>query len=342
MTFERVPEPRYDYLLGLMDDTGVLEHSRYGVPRRSHGYTTDDAARALIVFTRAPDDVASPVVPVLLSFLLDAIGSDGLVRNRLQYDRRWRDAPHTGDHHGRTIWALGVVASSELRQEWREPAWAALHDVRPPEGGHLRPYALAALGAAAVWEESPGDAAASTIFDRAIDRLTVSSGSWHEPRLSYGNGRLPHALLRMGQVLDRSDLVELGLDRLTWLVEVETSGDHYSFTPVGGWSPGEPRPGFDQQPLEAAAIAGAASTAWELTRSPRWEQALDRAVRWLLGDNDIGVPLLDPQTGACRDGLTAVGVNENRGAESTIAALSALQDWHRVSRLAQRGVRTGD
>lgn len=341
MTFQRVPEPHYDHLLSLTDDTGVLEHSRYGVPRRNHGYTTDDVARALIVFTRAPDDVASPVVPVLLSFLLDAIGSDGLVRNRLQYDRRWRDAPHTGDHHGRAIWALGVAASSVLRPDWREPAWAAFHDIRPPEGGHLRPYALAALGAADIWEENPGDPAASTIFDRAIERLTVSSGSWHEPRLSYGNGRLPHALLRMGQVLDRRDLVDLGLDRLTWLVEVETSGSHYSFTPVGGWSPGEPRPGFDQQPLEAAAMAGAVSTAWALTESPRWERALLRAVRWLLGDNDIGRPLLDPATGACRDGLTSDGVNENRGAESTIAAISVLQDWRHVRQLMDSRSRAG-
>jgi hypothetical protein len=45
---------------------------------------------------------------------------------------------------------------------------------------------------------------------------------------------------------------------------------------------------------------------------------------WIMGRNDTGVSLYDPSTGAGFDGLEAFGVNQNRGAESTLAALGAL------------------
>jgi len=46
---------------------------------------------------------------------------------------------------------------------------------------------------------------------------------------------------------------------------------------------------------------------------------------WFLGDNDSGVMMVDVSTGAGFDGLERDGRNENRGAESTLAALSTFQ-----------------
>ena len=37
------------YLFTSTDDTGILQHGKYGVPDRNHGYATDDNARALIL-----------------------------------------------------------------------------------------------------------------------------------------------------------------------------------------------------------------------------------------------------------------------------------------------------
>jgi hypothetical protein len=45
---------------------------------------------------------------------------------------------------------------------------------------------------------------------------------------------------------------------------------------------------------------------------------------WFLGVNDLGVPLYDFRTGACADGLTIEGPNQNKGAESTLCCLLAL------------------
>ena len=39
----------YHVLFAFTDDVGIFQHSKYGVPDRNHGYTTDDNARALIL-----------------------------------------------------------------------------------------------------------------------------------------------------------------------------------------------------------------------------------------------------------------------------------------------------
>ncbi len=58
---------------------------------------------------------------------------------------------------------------------------------------------------------------------------------------------------------------------------------------------------------------------------------------WFLGRNDLGMPLYDPLTGACRDGLHANRVNQNQGAESTLAYLLSLSEMRLAE--AQAGER---
>jgi hypothetical protein len=65
--------------------------------------------------------------------------------------------------------------------------------------------------------------------------------------------------------------------------------------------------------------------AWSLTGDALWRSLAERAARWFLGDNDTGTVLYDRSTGGTFDGLTADGANLNRGAESTIAGIAALQ-----------------
>ena len=132
-------------------------------------------------------------------------------------------------------------------------------------------------------------------------------------------------MLAVGAELGDEVLVRDGLQLLTWLVGVQTRDDQLSLVPSGGWQRGEPRPGFDQQPIEAAALAEACRRAFEVTGDGRWLLVLDRCVAWFLGVNDARLPLYDTVTGGGRDGLHRAAVNENQGAESTLAALSTLQ-----------------
>src|SRR4029453_16194629 len=81
----------------------------------------------------------------------------------------------------------------------------------------------------------------------------------------------------------------------------------------------------DQQPIEVAAIADAAARAYAITRDPRWRDVVRLSWNWFEGDNDGGMPMIDLRTGAGYDGLEPDGRNDNRGAESTLAALSTFQ-----------------
>ena len=60
------------------------------------------------------------------------------------------------------------------------------------------------------------------------------------------------------------------------------------------------------------------------TGDKRWRKEARRAFEWFLGRNDLNLPLYDPTTGGCRDGLHPDRPNENQGAESTLAFLQAL------------------
>ncbi|MDQ2758232.1 MAG: glycosyltransferase, partial [Actinomycetota bacterium] len=155
-----------------------------------------------------------------------------------------------------------------------------------------------------------------------------------EPRLRYANAALPEVLLAAGSLLEVPEAprwTEQGLTLLTWLVEQETRGDHLSVVPTGGWAAGEPRPGFDQQPIEVAALADAAARALDVTGDPVWHDLVGRCAAWFAGANDSGVDLRDPETGGGYDGLEPGGHNENEGAESTIALISTLQQAQRLA-----------
>ena len=57
------------------------------------------------------------------------------------------------------------------------------------------------------------------------------------------------------------------------------------------------------------------------------------AFAWFLGSNDLSVPLVDLQTGSCRDGLHPDRANENRGGESVVCYLLALAEIRQLARV---------
>jgi hypothetical protein len=90
--------------------------------------------------------------------------------------------------------------------------------------------------------------------------------------------------------------------------------------------------GFDQQPVEAAATISACLAAWQATHDDAWVNEARRAFRWFLGDNDLDIPLVDLETGACSDGLHCDRRNENNGAESVLSYLLGLTEMRRFAR----------
>ncbi|MGI5242279.1 glycosyltransferase [Dactylosporangium sp. CA-139066] len=333
----RYPPPTYQHLLRLSDSVGLLEHADGIVPRREHGYCVDDVARGLVVLCREPDPPAAllRLQERYLAFLIGAQARDGAFRNRLGYDRRWRDEATVGDWWGRAVWAAGTAATLSPLLVVRQRAAVMFAAAVRLRSRSRRSMAYAALGAAEMLATQPDHAGARLLL---IDAATTIGRPrrdphwpWPEPALTYANALLAEALIAAGRRLERPDLIDDGTSLLRWLLDTESHDGHLSCTPVGGRRPGERPPAFDQQPIEAAAIGEACARALDATGDERFRAGLTSAVDWFMGDNDAGVSLRDPDSGGGYDGLTAGGYNTNQGAESTLALLATLQHARRLA-----------
>jgi hypothetical protein len=336
-----IPEPSLRHLMRMLDDTGLIEHAIGALPRRSHGYCTDDAGRALAVAVRAGDDAdAMLLAERCLAFLAHAHEGEGRFHIRMAFDRRWTADPVSDDACGRAIFGIGVAAAAAPWAHVRREARRLFREAAAFRSTYPRAMAPAVIGAAELLRAEPGNTEATSMIDDALDHLPRLSGderwAWPEERLGYANAVLPEALIAGGDAVDDRAAVDDGLRLLGWLVQAERLGDHFSFTPTGGRGPDDPRPGFDQQPIEAGALADACSRAFDITDRPIWIEPVLLAAGWFQGRNDVGVAMFDPDTGGGFDGLHSDRVNENQGAESTIALITTLQQARRVGAMIAR------
>ena len=334
----RYPEPSFDHLLRLSDDVGTLELARGSIPLRDHGYCVDDAARALIVVCREPSPTPELIrlASTLLAFLVQAGHPNGTFHNRMSYDRQWTDGPEAGDWWGRALMALGTAVARAPKNWMRDGALEAFERAARQRSAWPRAMAFAGIGCAELLTAFPDHAGARQLLIDATTTVGPGNGStdwpWPQPRLAYANAILAEVHLAAGEVLDDPRATAVGQHLLAWLIAQESHEGHLSVAPVGGWAPGEARPGFDQQPIEAAAIADACARAAASSSDPQWTEGLHVAVTWFLGDNDAKVSMLDEETGGGADGLNRHGRSENQGAESTLALLSTLQHGRRLNR----------
>jgi len=171
------------------------------------------------------------------------------------------------------------------------------------------------------------------LSERLLDLFHQTRGNgwdWFEDYVTYNNATLPHALLVSSRWQAREDMAQVGLESLQWLVSIQTDPDGI-YSPVGSLG-FYPRAGekavFDQQPIEASAMVSACLEAYRITQEVAWHREAHRAFEWFLGRNCLGMPLYDADTGGCFDGLRPGRVNQNQGAESTLAFLMALTEMH--------------
>ena len=320
----------FQHLLSISDERGVFEHCLGGVPRVEHGYCVDDVSRALIVVERVEDqtDELDRLASTCLDFLIEAQDDEGRIVNRCDVRGTWFGEANTRDHWGRALWAWGTTAARSPHPERAVRATTAFIRSAKQRSPFLRSMAFAALGAGEILRITPDFSPAASLLEDAT-RMIPPAGSqkwpWPERRLTYANAVLPHVLILGGQYSGDDALLRRGLDLLEWLLALQLRDGHLSVTPAGGWAPPEPLPGFDQQPIEVATLVDACVAAYDVTHDPAWLLAARQGALWFIGENDNGIWMHDPLSGGGFDGLTHDGFNGNRGAESTVAFLSSIQ-----------------
>jgi hypothetical protein len=336
-----LPPLKLDHLLRMTDDTGMLQHSIFTVPNYDEGYTTDDNSRALIVSILMEaifDDESTKLASRYLAFILFAFNSEnGHFRNFLNYQRQWLEMSGSDDSHGRTIWALGTVLGRSKTPSLQsiagrlfEQALPAIVDMKSP-----RAWSFALMGIHEYSQRYAGDSKVSQYRLELAERLLTlyqknrtDHWRWFENSLSYCNAALSHAILISGNSMQNSLMTETGLESLRWLADLQRDdsvGGHFvSIGSNGFYTKDGVSARFDQQPVEAQTMVSACLEAYRITGDERWRKEARRAFEWFLGRNDLNLSIYDPISGGCRDGLHPDRLNENQGAESTLAFLQAL------------------
>jgi hypothetical protein len=309
-----------------------------------------------------------------LRFVSDAFDAkSGRFLNFRKADGRWLDTGASEDCHARALMALAAVMVEMPGTELAERAAQLFGRALPAATsfGALRPVSAALLACDSAIEAGFSDA--EPAFTVLAVRLAKAFGDdatespprtfrpepsrfagfssrigseaettaelewpWPEPVLTYENALMPRALIAAARRLDQPALLARGCSVLDWLIDVQ-AGESGRFSPVGNsdwWHRTAERSRFDQQPIEAATMVAATSAAFRATGRARYLDAAEAAYGWFLGDNDLGVALADPARGACCDGLTPTGPNENQGAESTLMWLTALEEMRELRRSA--------
>lgn len=345
-----LPKMQLAHLQHLSDSTGIVQHAIYSIPDHAHGYCTDDNARALILTVLLEGlGKDSPEVHSLASryaaFLNVAFDREtGRFRNFMSFDRRWLEKDGSDDSQGRSLWALGTCIGRSHRvgmvawaRELFQRALPACENTTSP-----RTWAFGILGIHEYLRRYSGDRAAATMSQRLADRLIIMHDAtatenwpWFENVTTYDNARMSQSLIAYGRWSDNQRAIQIGLESLRWLCDQHISPQG-RFRPIG--SNGFFRKGgvaavFDQQPIEAHAMVAAAIEAYSVSKDPFWSEQAHFAFDWFLGRNDLGEPIYDASTGGCYDGLMENQVNENQGAESTLAFLLSLAEMRQLATL---------
>ena len=335
-----LPEPGLNRLRALTDDTGMFEHATGLVPNRENGYCTEDVARALaavLLYNRQikpGDPTAAALAKIYMRYLESAQRKDGDFYHRMDYKRHSRGKA-TEDSYGRALWGLGYAVAYPIDGAMGIAAGGMFKKALPRAQKLKWPRSMAysMLGLHYYLARFPEDAGAralmKTLADRLVSMYTKQSSKdwpWFEPILTYDNAKMPHALFLAYEDLKSAQYLDTAVRTLDFLIKVNfPQGDMLRIVGNKGWYPKGGKPAlYDQQPTDAAAMVEACSAAYRVTGLTVYREKMLNAFEWFLGKNINGKPVYDEASGGSRDGLKESGVNDNEGAESSIAVVNAL------------------
>src|SRR2546421_2578953 len=294
-----IPDVNLAHLRRLTDDTGILQHAVYAMPNRHHGYCTDDNCRALVCalmhYELTREDPVLALADKYLSFTHHAFNPEQKrFRNFLSYDRRWLEDIGSEDVHGRTVWALGSAVMLAPNDAILSLSIRMFHEAieRLESFTSPRAWAFALVGLHAYLTRFSGDTAArrirQTLAHRLLNQFKTNSSPewpWCEDTLTYDNAKLPHALILCAKEAGDAEMLRQGLHSLEWLVKLQIlESGRVSLIGNRGWLDRDgKRARFDQQPVEAMAMAEACAEADRVTKDEGWFDRARTFLDWVTG-----------------------------------------------------------
>ncbi len=333
-----LPEIRLDHLRALSDDVGLLQHASFGVPNRDHGYSADDVGRGLAAlmtfYNHEKDEQVLPLIQTYISFLHHSQTETGHFHNFMSYDRTFQDQQGSDDTLGRVVWGLGTVVRWGPKEQVRALAQNMMARAIPQmleiEAPRAKAYSI--LGLFHLLQKFVGASQFRRLLVQFADDVVVSyknnhseNWRWFEEVVTYGNAKLPEALLRAYQATQNEEYLEVALESLEFLTKEQWNGVYFELVGNEGWYPREGRRAlFGQQPIDAGYLVEAYVAALEVTGEKRHLDLARLAFDWFLGRNRLNTALYDFSDGSVADGIDSNGISANQGAESAVCYLLAV------------------
>lgn len=319
----------------LTDDTGIIQHAKFGIPNLKEGYCLDDNARALLMvlmaYRQKKDTTAIETAPIYLSYIHYMQNKDGTFRNFLSFKRDFLDEVGSEDSFGRAIWALGYLLGNAPNDAYYQTGRVIFFDASPnfDKLQSIRAIANTMIGISYYLKSSPGDEAMMELLAKLAGKLvghyeknSSPDWRWFEELLAYDNGMLPLAMLHSAEILRDEKVINIAMESMDFLTENTLKDGYLSIIGNENWyKKGGKRSMFAQQPVDALAMVLMYHQAYQLTKDKEYLSKLFTSFMWFLGDNDIRMNLFDFETKGCCDGFERYGVNRNQGAESSLAYL---------------------
>ena len=328
-----MPELNLNHIQLLTDDTGIIQHAKFGIPNWKEGYCIDDNARALIfcimLHNQLKNKVAIKLMPKYLSFIEYMQTSDGGFRNFLSYSKKYLDEVGSEDSFGRAIWSLGFLISNgpnnSYKEFGRELFWNSYK--RFDDLKHIRGMANTVIGISYYLKTQSDDELLVPKINQLADTIKTAyrqnsekNWSWFEDILTYDNAILPLSLLCHYQATGNKESYRIAFESIDFLDSFSFKNGYLSLVGNDGWmKKHQHNPIYDQQAIDAMAMLLMYSKAYEMTKKDKYLEHLNTSYQWFLGNNSLHVPLYDRETNGCADGIQENSLNRNQGAESTLA-----------------------
>lgn len=329
--------PRFSlaHIKRLTDDTGIIQHAKFGIPNLKEGYCLDDNARALLMvcmtYKQKKNKLALELMPVYLSYIHYMQNKDGTFRNFLSFNRNFLDEVGSEDSFGRTIWVLGYLMDNAPNDAYYQTARLVFFDALPnfEKMKSIRGIANTIIGICYYLKTNPSDDEMKMCLLRMTDILVghfeqnqSKNWDWFESLLAYDNGILPLALLHASQVLENKKAKNVAFESMRFLTKHTLKDGCLSVIGNRQWFvKDKERSIYAQQPIDAMAMVLMYHQAFVLTGQREYLKKLFTSFMWFLGENDLRMNLYDFETKGCCDGFEDWGVNRNQGAESSLAYL---------------------
>ncbi|MFA9190677.1 glycosyltransferase [Flavobacterium sp. FZUC8N2.13] len=341
------PKLNLDHLKAMTTDVGIIQFSKIDTPDLESGYTLDDNARALVTvcenykLRKNPEDLKLAII--YINFILKCQRDNGLFLNYVDKHKKFTNQNievNLEDSNGRGIWALGIAYSS-LEEAididttlFQNIKWCVNYFSKELYQFNS-PRALAfAIKGLYYFNTIENDTKTTAIINEAAKKLrnlynshSENDWKWFEPYLTYGNSALSESLLYAWKSTNEPEFKLIAKESFDFLLSKIFTEDTIRVISNKNWL----MKGVDEksaevggeQPIDVAYTILALKQFNAAYPNEGYDEKMEVAFNWFLGNNHLKQIIYNPCTGGCHDGLEAYNVNLNQGSESTVSYLLA-------------------